>query len=166
MLQPVQRRTWALSGETPVQQAWDRHDRLSAIGAVSVSADLARLAFYFHLLRHNVTTDDLVWFLTAMHEHFGGKVVLIWDCWNVHRSTVNYFEKHHPDWFQFEELPSYCPELNPVEQCWKHAKYDDLPNFVPDDLDHLDEAVTASLTLLRENEPILRGAFEYCQLNL
>lgn len=166
MLQPVRRRTWALSGDTPVQKAWDRHDRLSGIGAVSVSGDLEQLAFYFQLLRHNVKTDDLVWFLTAMHEHFEGKVVLVWDRWNVHRSATAYFEKHHPDWFQFEELPSYCPELNPVEQCWKHTKYDDLPNFVPEDLDHLDGAVTESLTALRENQPLLRSAFEYCRLNL
>lgn len=165
MLQPVRRRTWAPSGQTPLQKAWDRHDRISAIGAVSVTPEL-RLGFYFHLLRENITTDDLVWFLTAMHEKFGSKVILIWDRWSVHRSTVKHFEQHHPEWFQFEELPSYCPELNPAEQCWKHAKYDDLPNFIPDDLDHLDEAVTQSLTSLREDQDFLRGAFDYCELKL
>ena len=34
-LQPVNRRTWAPSGKTPVQRAWDRYDRLRVIGAVA-----------------------------------------------------------------------------------------------------------------------------------
>src|ERR1035437_587714 len=37
MLQPVSRRTWAPSGQTPVQKAWDRHERLSAISIICVS---------------------------------------------------------------------------------------------------------------------------------
>src|SRR5690606_27272177 len=36
-LQPVNRRTWAPCGETPVQRAWDRYDRLSVIGAITIS---------------------------------------------------------------------------------------------------------------------------------
>lgn len=62
-----------LSGDTPVQKAWDRHDRISAIGAVSVTADLRRLGFYFQLLRQNITADDLVGFLMAMHAYSGRK---------------------------------------------------------------------------------------------
>jgi len=52
-----------------------------------------------------------------------------------------YFEEHHPDWFTFEWLPSYAPELNPVEQCWNHTKCHDLANFIPEDLQHLQKAV-------------------------
>ena len=36
-LQPVNRRTWAPCGKTPVQRAWDRYDRLSVIGTLSLS---------------------------------------------------------------------------------------------------------------------------------
>ena len=32
MLQPLRRRTWAPRGQTPVQYAWDRHDRFSVLG--------------------------------------------------------------------------------------------------------------------------------------
>ena len=125
MLQPVRRRTWAPAGHTPVQKAWDRHDRLSGIGAVTLTPALRRLAFYFQLLDHNVKAEDLIWFLTEMHRHIGRKIILVWDRWNVHRSVTAYFRTHHPDWFQFEELPAYSPELNPVEQCWNHTKYAD-----------------------------------------
>jgi transposase len=166
MLQPTRRRTWALAGQTPIQKAWDRHDRLSGIGAVHVTPTTQRTTFYSQLLRENVTTENLIWFLTEMHRHFRRKIILIWDRWGVHKAAASYFEEHHPNWFQFEELPGYSPELNPVEQCWKHVKYDDLPNFIPADLDHLDAAATASLTTLHDDEEFLRSAFAYCQLPL
>ena len=166
MLQPVRRRTWAPAGQTPIQKAWDRHDRLSGIGAVTLTPALRRLAFYFQLLPHNVKAEDLIWFLTEMHRHVGRKIILVWDRWNVHRSATTYFQTHHPDWFQFEELPAYSPELNPVEQCWNHTKYVDLANFVPEDLNDLHTEATESLHSLRDNQAFLRSAFTYCKLPL
>lgn len=166
MLQPVRRRTWALAGHTPIQRAWDRHDRISGIGAVTLTPRLRRLAFYFQLLPHNVKAEDLIWFLTEMHRHIGRKTILVWDRWNVHRSVTKYFEEHHPDWFQFELLPAYSPELNPVEQCWKHAKYDHLANFVPQDLNDLQTEATATLESFHDDQDFLRATFGYCQLRL
>lgn len=166
MLQPVRRRTWAPAGQTPIQKAWDRHDRLSGIGAVTLTPALRRLAFYFQLLPHNVKTEDLIWFLTEMHRHVGRKIILVWDRWNVHRSATTYFQTHYPDWFQFEELPAYSPQLNPVEQCWNHTKYVDLANFIPEDLEDLHTEATESLQSLRDDQQFLRGALEYCKLPL
>ena len=166
MLQPTCRRTWAPAGQTPVQKVWDRHDRLSGIGVVSLTPIRPRLTFHFQLLPHNVTTEDLVWFLTALHRHVRRKVILIWDRWNVHRSAARYFEQHHPDWFQFELLPGYAPELNPVEPCWNHAKHTDLANFIPEDVDDLSQAASDSFEALHQNERILRSAFDYCKLAL
>jgi transposase len=36
-----------------------------------------------------------------------------------------------------EQLPSYCPDLNPVEWLWSWIKYAQLANFRPRDLRHL-----------------------------
>lgn len=164
MLQPARRRTWALEGQTPIQKAWDRHDRLSGIGALSFTPIRYHLAFHSQLLRENVVTEDLICFLTQMHTYFRRKIILIWDRWGVHKSAARYFEQHHMNWFQFEELPGYSPQLNPVEQCWKHTKYDELPNFIPDDLDQLYAEATRSLDSLRGDEAFLRSAFAYCKL--
>jgi len=79
MLQPVCRRTWAPSGQTPIQRAWDRHDRLSAIAALALSPVRRDPSLYFQLLEHNVQTEDMIWFLTQMHRHFGRKIILVWD---------------------------------------------------------------------------------------
>ncbi len=166
MLQPVRRCTWAPAGQTPIQDAWDRHDRLSAVGLISVSPRDHRLALYFQLLPENVDTDHMVWLLRLLHRHYRRHAILVWDRWNVHESATAYFEKHHPDWFTFEPLPSYSPELNPVEQCWNHTKHADLANFIPDDLDDLEEAVGASIADQSQDQDLLRSFFAYAKLPL
>lgn len=166
MMQPVRRRTWAPRGKTPLQYAWDRHDRLSAIAAISVSPQRHALQLYFQLLRHNVQTDDMIWFLTQMHHHFQRKVILVWDRYSVHRATAKHFEKHHPEWFRFEWLPSYAPELNPTEQVWNHGKYSDLANFVPEDFAHLENEVQKSFESQREQRQLLAGFFAHAGLKL
>lgn len=166
MLQPVRRRTWAPSGQTPVQRVWDRHDRLSAVGLIGVSPSRHRLSLYFHLVPENVDTDQLVWLLRLLHDHYRRHVIIVWDRWNVHKSTAAFFEKHHPAWFTFEPLPAYSPELNPVEQIWNHTKYADLANFIPNDVAHLERAVTASMTEQGNDQELLQSFFAYAKLNL
>jgi transposase len=166
MLQPGRRRTWAPSGQTPIQRAWDRHDRLSAVGFIGISPFRHRLSFSFALLPENIDTFLLIWLLTLLHRRYCRHVVLVWDRWNVHQSARAYFEKHHPRWFTFEPLPSYSPELNPVEQCWNHTKYSDLPNFIPNDLDHLYKAVDASMTQQSKDQKLLRSFFAFAKLPL
>ena len=141
MLQPVRRRTWAPSGKTPQQDAWDRHDRLSVVVLIGVSPLRHRLSLYFTFQSENVRTEHMVCLLRQLHYHYRSQVILVWDRLSAHRSAAAYFEAHRPDWFQFEWLPAYAPELNPVEQCWNHTKYADLPNFIPGDLDHLYDIV-------------------------
>lgn len=166
MLQPVRRRTLAPSGQTPLHNAWDRHDRLSAIALIGVSPVRHRISLYFQLLPENVETWHMVWLLRQLHYHYRRKVILVWDRWSVHRAATAYFEEHRPGWFDFEPLPPYAPELNPVEQCWNHTKYADLPNFIPDNLDHLQAAVHESMFEQREDQALLRSFFAYAKLPL
>lgn len=166
MLQPVRRRTWAPRGQTPIQRAWDRHDRLSAIAVITLSPARHRPNLYFQLLPQNVCADDMIWFLTQMHRHIGGKIILVWDRSSVHRSAAKHFEEHHPEWFQFEYLPAYAPDLNPTEQVWNHAKYSDLANFVPKDVKHLTTEVDHSFRDQQESPSLLRSFFQHAILDL
>ena len=166
MLQPVRRRTWAPTGKTPQQDAWDRHDRLSVIGLIGVSPLQHRLSLYFTFQSENVQTEHTVCLLRQLHYHYRGQVILVWDRLRAHRSAAAYFEAHRPDWFQFEWLPAYAPELNPVEQCWNHTKYSDLPNFIPDDIDHLGAAIRESILEQREDQALLRSFFAFAKLPL
>jgi transposase len=166
MLQPVRRRTWAPSGQTPVLRAWDRHDRLSVAALIGVSPIRRRLSLYFHLATENIDTEQLIWLLRLLHRHYRRHVIIVWDGLSAHRSAAAYFEQRHPHWFTFETLPAYSPELNPVEQCWNHAKYTDLANFIPDDIDDLHDAIDASITQQSKNHNLLQSFFAYSKLTL
>ena len=63
-----------------------------------------------------------------------------------------------------ERLPAYSPELNPIEQVWKHLKYDELSNFVPDDVNQLDRAATTRLRALQHNQKKLESFFNASEL--
>ncbi len=166
MLQPVRRRTWAPSGQTPLHDAWDRHDRLSVIGLIGVSPLRHQLSLFFQLLAKNANTSQMVELLRQLHHYYRRKVIVIWDRLSAHRSAASHFQEERPHWFDFEWLPAYAPELNPVEECWNHTKYADLPNFIPDDLDHLQTAVCESISDQREDQTLLRSFFAYAKLPL
>jgi transposase len=167
LMQPVRHRTWAPRGHTPVQRVATRHHRrLSSIGALALSAQRQRVTFYFQLVESNVATDQLIWFLTEMHRHLGRKIILVWDNLNPHRSAAAWFTKHHPDWFRFEWLPPYSPELNPVEGCWSHSKYHELGNYCADNLDQLYRTVQDTLTAKRNDQHLLKSWFAHAGLKL
>lgn len=164
MLQPLCRRTWAPRGKTPIQRAWDRHDRLSAVGAITVSPKRCRLGLFFGVLGHNVKGPHAVMFLQALHRHVRRPIIVVWDRSSVHKSAAK--ELAHCKWLQFESLPPYAPQLNPVEAVWSHTKYSDLANYVPADVDELSDAVGNSLNDLHFSQPLLRSFFHWAELDL
>jgi transposase len=66
----------------------------------------------------------------------------------------------------FEWLPPYAPDLNPVEWCWNHAKYTDMANFVPENVGSLHDAISASVTQQSENKSHVRSFFAGVKLKL
>jgi transposase len=166
MLQPLVRRTWAPKGQTPIQYSWDRHDRLSVISAITVSAQRRRLGVSFQIHDHNTTFQEVMTFLTMLHRRLRRKFILVADRLNAHRKAVRLLQEAHPDWFEVVWLPAYAPELNPVEMVWNHTKYADLANFIPEDVHHLHRAVTASLDHMRTQSHLIRSFFQHAQLEL
>ena len=167
MLQPVVRRTWAPRGRTPIQHQWNRHDRLSAACALTLSPRRRLCRLYFCIQTRNIRGPDMVAFLRQLRRHMRGKVVLIWDRWSVHRSAPvrEYCEKHAPQ-IRVEQLPSYAPELNPVEQVWSHTKYGELANFAPHDIAQLDDAVRRSIRSKRCNQALLLSFVRHTGLSV
>lgn len=166
MLQPVVRKTWAPKGQTPLQYSWDRHDRLSAMVALSLSPQRRRLGLYFHLQRQNIRAEAVIRFLRQVHRQLRRKFILVLDRLSAHRKAVRLLQEAGVDWFEVEWLPAYAPELNPVEMVWNHAKYADLANFIPDDLDHLEQSVTISITETRQAQSLKLAFFAYAGLDL
>jgi transposase len=162
MLQPLRRRTWAPRGQTPVQYAWDRHDRFSVLGALSLAPWALRIGLYFRLLDHNVTATDVVEFVKQLHRQLGRRLILVWDRWSVHRSAARQLARY--DWLKVEYLPAYAPELNPVEQVWNHTKYSELANFVPADAGDLRRSIVSSLSDQRADQRLKYSCFQHAKL--
>jgi transposase len=165
MLQPVVRRTWAPRGETPVLDCWDRHDRLSAISALTVSPQRRRLGLYFDIFDHNIVTDDVVEFVAVLVRRLG-KITLVLDRWQVHRSAVRKIKARFGRRVHIEWLPAYAPELNPTEHVWGHTKFADLANFIPDDILHLGQTIAGSLRNTRQNQSLLRSFFHHAEITV
>ena len=161
MLQPLVRRTWAPRGQTPVLKSWDRRDRLSVIAAITISPKRNRLGLYFQVLRENVKNHHVINFLTALRRQLGRGMVVVLDRLNAHRTAARKLKSRGAG-YDFEWLPGYAPELNPVEFIWNHSKYGDLANFVPDDVDHLDDRLCESLE--GTTNEIIDSAFRHAKL--
>jgi transposase len=166
MLQPVRGGTWAPSGHTPIQHAWDRHDRLSAVGALSLPPARCRIGLHCDLERGNVHGVEMVHFLRGLHRHLQRKLILVCDRYQVHRTAVRQLRDSGVSWLQVEWLPPYSPDLNPVEAIWNHTKCVDLADFIPNDLDELQTAVLQSIEAERSNPALKRSFFESAGLEI
>lgn len=162
----MNRRTWAPTGQTPVQRAWDRYDRLSVIGAVILSPSRTRIDTPFLIEEQNIRTPEVVAFIRELRKRFRRPLVICWDRWSVHRSAAKQIAASGLRNIQFELLPAYAPELNPVEACWSHSKYADLANFVPDDTPELKRAVRKSLRNQAKDHRIKSSFFKTAKLRI
>ena len=162
MLQPLVRKTWAPRGWTPVMYSWDRRDRLSVSAALSVSARRRRIGLYFQMQERNITGEDAEAFLRQVQRALGRKLVVVMDRWAVHRKAAKSLFGDERFWIEW--LPPYAPDLNPVEHVWKHTKYDDLANYVPDDLLDLQIEFEISIDQARRRPELLRSFFHAAEL--
>ncbi|MFH1371598.1 MAG: transposase [Planctomycetota bacterium] len=166
MLQPTVRRTWAPKGQTPIHYSWDRRDRLSVISAITLSPQRRHMGLYFTVFDQNITADEAEPFVADLLDHFPNGIILVWDRWMVHRSAARRLAGRFERRVVIEWLPAYAPELNPTEQVWNRAKYIDLANFIPDNIQHLARSVRKSLRKSRSQQPLLRSFFKHAELAL
>jgi len=122
MLIPTRRRTWGPKGETPVVHYSYKHDRISALGALTVSAKRHHMGLYIRFRQDNFKAPDVAEFLRAMLRHLHGHVILLWDNGRIHKGPIiaavlEDNPRLHVEWF-----PGYAPELNPAEQIWNDFK--------------------------------------------
>ena len=150
-LNPLVRRTWAPVGHTPVLDGWGRHrDKVSVIGAVTVSPVARRPGFYFATDPADFfNAERVVGFLRDLLRHLRGKVIVVWDGGSNHKGPlVRAFLKRNRR-LRLERLPAYAPDLNPVEAVWSWPKHGRLANFVPADVHDLDGWVNDDLVELK-----------------
>ncbi len=168
-LTPTARRTLAPRGKTPVLDAWDRRDKISAISSITVSPQRQRLNLHFRLLpdNANVHAEDVVEYLRQLRAALPGPMTVIWDRNQIHSKAkvVRAYLAGQPD-IVVEEFPAYAPELNPDEGVWGWTKYGKLSNLAAEDTDTLRDHLTDLLVELKFDADMLRSLIEETNLPL
>lgn len=168
-LTPSVRRTLAPRGKTPALEAWDRRDRISAISCVTLSPLAGRPGLYFALLpvNHNAHAEDVVEFLRDLRRQLRGPFTVVWDRHKIHNKSraVRAFLAAHPE-VVAEDLPAYCPQLNPDEWVWGWAKYGRLANLAAWDADDLLNHVLEELADLKFRPDLLNSFIRDADLSL
>jgi len=144
--------------------SWDRHDRLSVIAGLSLSAQNHRASLYFVVQEKNIKAEEVETFLRQVQRSLGRKLIVVMDRWAVHRKAAKSLFGDNRFWI--ESLPPYAPDLNPVEHVWNHTKYGDLANYVPDDLMDLEIECEMSIDQTRQRPELLRSFFHAAQLEI
>lgn len=152
------RRTWAPCGKTPVLETKTRsHKKISAIGGIAATAKgrKARLLFRLHPGK-NVGGAECVAFLEQLKLNFKGRhIFVIWDGLRAHWGRkVLRWKKRHPKIHLFR-LPSYAPELNPMEYGWGHLKYHQLANLAPETEEELFRHAKRAICNLRRRPDLI-----------
>lgn len=165
---PLVRRTWAPIGQTPIfYQRTGAREKVSMIGALTVSPRRRRVGLYFSLLTNqNVTAESLIPFLRQLRVHLGGRFILIWDRLNVHKAIRTQDFLAGLKTIRAEFLPPYAPELNPVEGVWGFLKMNPLANHAAQDADALTGRVDRAAQEVQNDAHLLRSFIRRTPLSL
>lgn len=155
-MRPLVRRSLAPRGNPLVARYQSKHrQKISVQGAMVLSA-----AGEPQALRCRTHEDSYVdgqktaAFLRRLLAEFDGDgpLIVVWDRGNMHKGPhVRAVLEEFGPRITLEQLPSYSPDLNPVEWLWSWIKYCELANFCPRDLRHLASALANALVRGAEN---------------
>ena len=168
MMAPLVRHTWAPRGKTPIVKVTTPHERISAIGAMTIRQSPIKFGFQFHLLANNAnfTGRSVAAFVQAVRQQLRGPLTIIWDECRIHWAwPVKKLLSENPS-IRVEPLPPYAPELSPVGYVWSYLKYSRLANYSPPDTTELRRTVSSELALVAKQPALLRSLFSGTGLTL
>ena len=150
-------KTWAIKGQTPVIKATGARFSLNMVGAISTRGKLR-----FMVVKGSVTAERICDFLDKLMHNTENSIFLIWDGHPTHRSKK---VKEHIASFdgklEVYFLPSYSPELNPIEQAWNNVKGDGIGRRIVFGPDQLKAAVLSQLLKLQKLPKIVKSFFRH-----
>lgn len=150
-------RTWAPKGQTPVIEATGARFSLNMMGAISTRGQLR-----FMVVKGSVTADQICDFLNKLMYGSDQPVFLIWDGHPTHRSKkVKECIASFNGKLEAFTLPSYSPELNPVEQVWNNVKNHGIGRKKVVGPDQMKSLVLGQLRRLQKLAMIVRSFFRH-----
>jgi len=153
------RRTWAPKGLRPyLKQKAGRRQKISIIGALTLSPKTRKPNLFTHSLPNgSFKSKEVATFLRELLKHLRGQVIVIWDNGPMHKGEpMRKLLQQNPR-LSIEWLPTYAPELNPVEQLWSHLKFGHFSNYIPKDLEQLEDEAFEFLVDVKFRPPTLQS---------
>ena len=138
---PPVRRTWAPRGKTPVVVHPFNWKKLSICSVIAYWWNGKKCRLFFRIVGGSYNDQKLISFLDQLtHEAGMNNVFLLWDGLPSHRShrMVEYLHQHE-DHLRTVRLPSYAPDINPVEGLWANIQVKELANRSVEELGEMVE---------------------------
>ncbi len=129
-LRPHKAATWAPKGVTPIVAVTARGGvRVSVAGLVCYRPG-ERSRLIYRTMTHRgrkgeqkgFREPDFARLLDTAYQQLHAPIVLVWDGLNAHKSARMRALVAARPWLRVYQLPSYAPELNPVEKVWSSMK--------------------------------------------
>jgi transposase len=155
-LLPAVVRTYAPCGATPVLRPVLTRDHLSVMGAITPSGTL------YTLVRQTALSgQESEVFLKHLLRHVAEKLLVIWDGSSIHWATEvkTFLANGGAKAIHLEPLPSYAPDLNPVEGIWDLLKCVELRNLCCQHLSHLALELGRAIRRLRTKPQLIQACF-------
>jgi hypothetical protein len=168
---PPVRRTWSPRGQTPLlrhRMAWKRASMAAALGYRPDRTGAMQARLCFHLQADSYDTDSLIRVLDQLAGFYAGhRVVLLWDGlsshWSFKMRTHLDAQRH---WLTVERLPTYAPDLNPVESLWANLKGAELANFSGDTIAEVADQAQHGIQRVCDSDSLVVGFLAHTGLSL
>ncbi len=152
-LLPAVGRTYAPMGHTPILRETLTRDHRSLIGALTLSGRV-----FVQGQDRSLCSTDVVQFLKHLLRHIAGKLLIVWDGASIHYGAVkDFLRTDAAQRLKLVRLPSYAPELNPVEGVWHYLKHVELLNVCCRTLAELRHELRTAIARVRQRSDVLAG---------
>jgi transposase len=162
---PNVRTTWAIRGRTPTLISSGSWKKLTLVGVIVTTPEGYHSRLLIRSIAGGQNTQETIRFLADLKRHMKGrKLLLFWDGLPAHRSKkVMEYLKTQSSWLHTARLPSYAPELNPIEYLWGAMKKKHLGNLRAEGMKKLGSAVRKAKKAMNDTK-LLRGFLKASRL--
>jgi transposase len=149
--------TWAPKGQTPIIEATGARFSLNMVAAITPKGEM-----HFMIVKGTVNATVICNFLKRLMHGHQNKVFLIWDGHPTHKSkSVKNCIASFDGRLEIFLLPSYSPDLNPIEQLWNHTKNNGVGRQPVNGPDQLKRAVINKLRSLQKLPKLIATFFRH-----
>ena len=131
-----------------------RNNKISMVAWVCFKDGVEPRLIYAIKPSGGYTKKDFPRLLTLLHRRLEGPVTVVWDNYSSHISKHVKQYAQRQDWLTIIQMPSYAPELNPVELLWAHAK-EKIANRAFRSIDELHRAARSALRYIQRHPELL-----------